>query len=91
MAVYDENAKRIGTAKQVGVDSSHSIVLIITNIEGNDVTIPWNRIQKVGEVVLLGTPTGTAAAPSGQIGTCHSCGFVNKEGSKFCEECGIEI
>jgi len=91
MAVYDENAKRIGTAKQVGVDSSHSIVLIITNIEGDDVTIPWNRIQKVGEVVLLGTPAGTVAALSGQIGTCRSCGFVNKEGSKFCEECGIEI
>jgi sporulation protein YlmC with PRC-barrel domain len=91
MAVYDENANRIGTAKQVGVDSSHSVVLIITDNEGNDVTLPWNRIQKVGEIVLLGTPTGTITSPSGLIGACRRCGFVNKEGSKFCEDCGTNI
>ena len=24
-------------------------------------------------------------------GKCPSCGFVNKEGSKFCEECGTKL
>jgi len=87
MAVYDENAKRIGTAKQVGVDSSQKIVLVITNNEGNDVTIPWDKIGKVGEIVLLGTSAGTAS----QSGQCSSCDFVNKTGSKFCEQCGTTL
>jgi len=92
MTVYDENAKRVGTAKQVGVDSSHSIVLVITNIEGNDITVPWNKIQKVGEIVLLGTlEGGISTSPSRQTGRCPSCDFVNNEESKFCEECGTKI
>jgi len=85
--VYDENAKRIGTAKQVGVDSSQKVVLVVTNNEGNDVTIPWNSIGKVGEIVLLGTSAGTAS----QSGQCPSCNFVNKAGSKFCEQCGTTL
>ncbi|MGD8637577.1 MAG: zinc-ribbon domain-containing protein, partial [Nitrosopumilaceae archaeon] len=24
-------------------------------------------------------------------GKCPSCGFVNNEGSKFCEECGTKL
>ncbi|QLH02256.1 hypothetical protein C5F47_01035 [Nitrosopumilus cobalaminigenes] len=84
--VFDENANKIGTAKQVGIDSTQSMVLVITKEDGTEGSIPWNSIKKIGEVVLLGSPE---AAP--QPGKCSSCGFVNKEGSKFCEECGNKI
>lgn len=87
MVVYDENAKRVGTAKQVGVDSSQKVVLVVTNNEGNDVTIPWDKIGKVGEIILLGTSAGTDS----QSGQCSSCNFVNKAGSKFCEQCGTTL
>ena len=53
MDVYDENAKKIGTAKQVGVDSNQTIVLAISDSEGNDVTINWDRIGTIGEVIFL--------------------------------------
>ena len=43
MDTYDENAKKIGIAKQVGVDSSQNIVLVISDSEGNDVTVNWDR------------------------------------------------
>jgi len=67
-------------------------VLVITNNEGNDVTILWNRIKKIGEIVLLGGTEGqTTPSQSGQIGMCSKCGFVNKQGSRFCEECGTKI
>ena len=33
-------------------------------------------------------PEESAAA---QPGKCSECGFVNKDGSKFCEECGTKI
>ncbi len=88
LAVYDENAKKVGKAKQVGVDSNQSVVLIIVKNDGTEGSIPWNSIRKVGEVILLGSP---AIQQSVQPGKCVSCGFSNKEGSKFCEECGSKL
>jgi sporulation protein YlmC with PRC-barrel domain len=85
-AVYDENANKIGIAKQVGIDSTQSMVLVLTKNDGTEGSIPWNSIKKIGEAILLGKPDATS-----QPGKCSSCGFVNKEGSKFCEECGTKI
>ncbi|WP_067960852.1 PRC-barrel domain-containing protein [Nitrosopumilus sp. Nsub] len=88
-AVIDENANKIGTAKQVGIDgNTQSMVLVIIKIDGTEGSIPWTSIKKVGEVVLLGKPEETAAS---QPGKCSECGFVNKDGSRFCEECGNKI
>ena len=84
--VFDENANKLGTAKQVGIDSTQAMVLVITKEDGTEGSIPWNSIKKIGEVVLLGNPEITI-----QAGKCSSCGFVNKEGSKFCEDCGSKI
>ncbi|QLH10291.1 PRC-barrel domain-containing protein [Nitrosarchaeum sp. AC2] len=89
LAVYDENAKKIGNAKQVGIDSNQSVVLLIIKNDGTEESIPWNNIKKVGEVILLGNPT--AAPQATQPGKCTKCGFSNKEGSKFCEECGSKL
>jgi len=84
-AVYDENANKIGIAKQVGIDSTQSMVLVITQNDGSEESIPWKSIKKVGEIILLGNPEDAT-----QPGKC-SCGFVNKDGAKFCEECGTPI
>lgn len=86
LAVYDENAKKIGKAKQVGIDSNQSVVLLVIKNDGTEGSIPWNSIRKVGEVILLGNP-----AVAAQPGKCANCGFSNKEGSKFCEECGSKL
>ncbi len=85
-AVYDENANKIGIAKQVGIDSTQSMVLVLTKNDGTEGSIPWNSIKKIGEVILLGKPEAAS-----QPGKCSSCGFANKEGSKFCEECGTKL
>ena len=88
-AVYDENANQVGKARQVGIDSNQSVVLLITGNDGTEASVPWNKIKKIGEVILLGSPE--QAQPQNQPGTCTSCGFANKEGSKFCEECGNKL
>ena len=85
-AVYDESANKVGIAKQVGIDSTQSMVLIITQNDGSEGSIPWKNIKKVGEVILLGNPEDAS-----QPGKCSNCGFGNKEGSKFCEDCGTAI
>ena len=87
--VFDENANKIGVAKQVGIDSTQSMVLVITKNDGTEGSIPWNNIKKVGEVILLGNPD--APVEVAQPGKCSNCGFGNKEGSKFCEECGTKL
>jgi len=84
-AVYDEKANKIGIAKQVGIDSTQSMVLVITKNDNTEGTIQWNSIKRVGEIILLGNPEAS------EPGKCSNCEFVNKEGSKFCEECGTKI
>ncbi|MFQ5476338.1 MAG: zinc-ribbon domain-containing protein [Nitrosopumilus sp.] len=84
--VFDENANKIGIAKQVGIDSTQSMVLVLTKNDGTEGSIPWSNIKKVGEIILLGNPESSA-----QPGKCSNCGFGNKDGSKFCEECGTKL
>jgi len=86
--VIDENANKVGTAKQVGIDgNTQSMVLVVVKNDGTEGSIPWASIKKVGEVILLGKPEEDTVQP----GKCSECKFVNKEGSKFCEECGTKI
>jgi len=86
MLVYDSNAKRVGVAKQVGVNSSNQVILIITKNDGQDQTIEWSKIKKIGEVILLGDDTQTTSGIK-----CTKCGLDNKVGSKFCESCGNKL
>ena len=92
MSVFDESAKQIGIAKQVGVDSNSQVILVISDNDGNDVSINWNKIKKVGEIILLGdSSAATTSTPAQQGLRCPSCNFDNKPDSKFCESCGTKI
>ena len=92
MSVFDENAKQVGIAKQVGVDSNNQVILVVSDNDGNDININWNRIKKVGEIILLGdSSTTTTSTPTQQGLRCTSCNFDNKPDSKFCESCGTKI
>jgi len=95
MDVFDEKAKKIGVAKQVGVDSNQRIVLVISDNEGNDVCVKWERIGTIGEVVFLGKgSTEVVQTPKTEAGAglrCQNCNFDNKPDSKFCESCGTQL
>ena len=71
LAIYDENAKKIGKAKHVGIDSNQSVVLLIIKNDGTEGSISWNNIRKVGEVILLGSPI--VAPQPNQPGKCANC------------------
>ncbi len=88
MTIFDENAKKIGTAKQVGIDSSQTVVLIITKDDGGESVVPWSKVKTVGDIILLGDPH---QLPANEPGKCSSCGFVNKADAKFCEQCGNSL
>lgn len=93
MDVYDESLKKIGAVREMGVDSTQSVVIIVTRSDGTEESISWNRIKKIGEIILLGSKNENVVEryPSKSDLKCPSCGFTNREGSKFCENCGTRI
>ena len=91
MTVYDDNAKKMGTVKQVGVDATQNVVLIITKNDGSEISAKWNQIKKIGEIILLGEGQVGSMSSMQSSSQCASCGFDNKPGSKFCQSCGSQI
>ena len=92
MTVYDENAKKLGTVKQVGVDATQNVVLVITKNDGSEVTSKWNQIKTIGEIIILGEgQQETMSSVQSSSSRCSSCGFENKPGSKFCQSCGSQV
>ena len=86
LIVYDTEARKVGVVKEIGIQPDQSsIVLVITRNDGTDVTIKWDEIRKIGEVVLLG------GQPSDSGLKCVKCGYANSQGSKFCESCGNKL
>jgi len=90
MTVFDENACKLGVAKQVGVDHAQQMVLIIAKDDGAEVSVPWNMVRTVGEVILLGG-TDAPQQAADEPGRCAACGLVNKADAKCCEECGSRL
>ncbi len=93
MQVYDENANKIGIAKQVGIDSSQSIVLAVIQNDGEIITVNWSNIKKIGEIILIGANKNEQISTDGDDMhlKCSNCMFINKHDSKFCEKCGTSI
>ena len=86
LAVYDSEARKIGTVKQIGIQTGQpGIVLVVTKNDGNDVVIKWEEIKKIGEIVLLGSQVSDSSSK------CSGCDFDNKPDAKFCESCGKKI
>jgi len=86
LAVYDSEARKIGTVKQIGIQTGQpGIVLVVTKNDGRDVVIKWEEIKKIGEIVLLGSQVSDTGSK------CSECGFDNKPDAKFCESCGKKI
>ena len=86
LLVYDTEARKVGVVKEIGIQPDQSsIVLVITKNDGTDVTVKWDEIRKIGEIVLLG---GRLIDTSLK---CSQCGYTNSQGSKFCESCGNKL
>jgi sporulation protein YlmC with PRC-barrel domain len=86
LGVYDTEARKVGVVKEMGIQPDQSsIVLVVTKNDGTDVTIKWDDIRKIGEIVLLGSSLGENNLK------CIKCNYTNSQGSKFCESCGNKL
>ncbi|MGB9124833.1 MAG: PRC-barrel domain-containing protein [Nitrosotalea sp.] len=85
LGVYDTEARKVGVVKEMGIQPDQSsIVLVVTKNDGTDVTIKWDEIRKIGEIVLLGSSLENNLK-------CIKCNYTNSQGSKFCESCGNKL
>ena len=85
LGVYDTEARKVGVVKEMGIQPDQSsIVLVVTKNDGTDVTIKWDEIRKIGEIVLLGSSLENNLK-------CIKCNYINSQGSKFCESCGSKL
>jgi len=86
LGVYDTEARKVGVVKEMGIQPDQSsIVLVVTRNDGTDVTIKWDDIRKIGEIVLLGSLLAENDLK------CIKCNYTNSQGSKFCESCGNRL
>lgn len=84
LGVYDTEARKVGIVKEMGIQPDQSsIVLVVTRNDGTDVTVKWDNIRKIGEIVLLGSLL--------ESNLKCKCGYTNSQGSKFCESCGNKL
>jgi sporulation protein YlmC with PRC-barrel domain len=86
LIVYDSEARKVGSVKEIGIQPDQSsVVLVVTRNDGTDVTIKWDEIKKIGEIVLLGSHLDKSNL------NCIKCGYLNTQDSKFCESCGNRL
>ncbi|MDE1832215.1 MAG: hypothetical protein KGI02_07590 [Thaumarchaeota archaeon] len=86
LGVYDTEARKVGVVKEMGIQPDQSnIVLVVTKNDGNDITVKWDDIQKIGEIVLLKSLLAENNLK------CTKCNYTNSQGSKFCESCGNKL
>jgi sporulation protein YlmC with PRC-barrel domain len=86
LGVYDTEARKVGVVKEMGIQPDQSsVVLVVTKNDGTNVTIKWNEIRKIGEIILLGGSLGESNLK------CSKCSYINSQGSKFCESCGNKL
>ena len=70
--------------------SDPNLIYLLYKIDGDDITIKWEQIKKIGEIVLIGNSnTDNQQVTSGA--NCPNCNFSNSSDSKFCESCGAKL
>jgi sporulation protein YlmC with PRC-barrel domain len=103
MPAYDIEAMLIGKIKEIGLrrqlNGNVQVSIMVQDQrkekEAEPTEILWPNISKIGDIVLINESrlnretdlSGKSAQPE----KCRSCGYVNEDGAKYCEECGSKL
>lgn len=98
--VYDSNVRKVGTVTDIGFSEDAKPVLVITNKDSTEMTLPMESVDRLGDIVLLradnlgggtqipqGQPTASEMSVSGNSRICVKCGAVNSLSARFCTKC----
>lgn len=102
MQVIDNKGSSVGNVKDIGVNViEKKINLIVTTKARTDLQIPWEDIQSIVDVVLVGKeveiPKGPEIAqapvppPPPPPNNCPNCGTPVIPIARFCPKCGTKL
>jgi len=83
--VVDSEARRLGITKDFAWSSDGRLALVIEAGEEEESYLPFEDIQKIGDVVFVKARSALVVAPSV---TCPVCKHKNLVEAKFCAKCG---
>lgn len=104
--VVEKRGYIIGSVKDLSFTLTAGGVELAITVDsgGKEISIPWEEIQAIGDVVILKTehekppspplaaaPTPTPLPSVGLERVCPYCGFKNPADAKFCVRCGRRL
>lgn len=103
--VFDSTASKIGVVKDLSLDASGDISLVVEDKKGEETFIPYGQVSSIGDAVLLSKAleepkkevpkeeiSEAPPTPPAEVApVCANCGQKNKTGTKFCIKCGTKL
>jgi sporulation protein YlmC with PRC-barrel domain len=86
--IINGDAKKVGTAKDIAWTSEGQLALIVELSDEQEAFLPFEEIERVGDVVFVKPKTSMQTAPSI---TCPVCKHRNLIEAKFCAKCGKSL
>jgi sporulation protein YlmC with PRC-barrel domain len=83
--LIDSEAKKIGVAKDLAWANDGRLALIVELSDEEEAFLPFNEIERIGDVVFVRAKTAMETAPTI---TCPVCRHRNALEAKFCAKCG---
>ncbi|HUK27704.1 MAG TPA: PRC-barrel domain-containing protein [Candidatus Acidoferrales bacterium] len=83
--VIDGDAKKLGVTKDLAWSEDGRLALLIELSEEDEFFLPFEDIERIGDVVFVRAKSALMAAPSI---TCPVCKHKNLLEAKFCAKCG---
>jgi sporulation protein YlmC with PRC-barrel domain len=81
----DSEAKKAGVTKDLAWSTEGKLALILEKDKGEEYFLPFDEIEKIGDVVFIKSPAALEAVPSR---LCPACKHRNLMDAKFCARCG---
>jgi sporulation protein YlmC with PRC-barrel domain len=86
--LIDGDAKRVGIAKDLAWTQDGRLALIVELGDEEEVFLPFEEIERIGDVVFVKPKTAFQTAPTV---TCPVCKHKNLLEAKFCAKCGKSL
>ena len=83
--IINSEAKKLGIAKDLAWADDGQLALIVEQSDEEEAFLPFEEIERVGDVVFVKTKSALQTAPSI---ICPVCKHRNLVEAKYCAKCG---
>jgi len=83
--IINSEAKKLGIAKDLAWADDGQLALIVELSDEEEAFLPFDEIERVGDVVFVNTKSALQTAPTI---VCPVCKHRNLVEAKFCAKCG---